>query len=299
MNAPSVTTASGVTTDSGVRPEATARPGWEAELRLGYQKRTDKTRLIDSKRRGPLAVQRAFYPEGDVCHTYLLHPPGGVVGGDQLEVKLKVADQARVLLTTPGATKFYRSLGATSSLNQTLYVEAGGALEWMPLENIFFPGTRSRLKTEVHLSQGALFMGWEINCLGRPANKERFELGTINANLRVYRDGTPILFDRFATEGLSLVDAPVGLRGASAQATFIATLDDPDLVEQVQAYLEEHLEEQGGSSLGGATLIDGLLCVRLIGEQSQKFLKILVGIWTLIRPTVMNIPACAPRIWAT
>ena len=107
----------------------TQRQGWLAQLELGYQLRGDKTRLVHSKREGPLSVQRAFYPEGDVCHTYLLHPPGGVVAGDQLHIDLRVEADAKVLLTTPGATKFYRSTGAQADLAQKLYVAAGGALD--------------------------------------------------------------------------------------------------------------------------------------------------------------------------
>lgn len=271
------------------------RLGWEAELQLEYKYRTDKTRLVRSNRRGPLAVQRAFYPEGAVCHTYLLHPPGGVVGGDTLDIRLMVAPDAHCLITTPGATKFYRSTGAQSAVTQHLRVESKGALEWMPLENIFFPNTQAQISTHIELSDESSFIGWEINCLGRPANLERFDQGRISSNLRVYREGQPILFDRFATDGLSLIDAPVGLRGWSAQATFIATLDDLAIIETVQQRIESHEYPL----LAGASLIDGLLCVRVLGEQSQTILKLLVEIWSLIRPAVVQRQACPPRIWAT
>lgn len=270
----------------------TQRQGWLAQLELGYQQRGDKTRLVHSKREGPLAVQRAFYPEGDVCHTYLLHPPGGVVAGDQLNIDLRVEADARVLLTTPGATKFYRSTGAQSDLTQKLFVEAGGSLEWMPLENIFFPETKSRILTEVHLHPGSQFIGWEINCFGRPSNEERFERGQIHSEMRILRDGAPVLFDRFATEGESVINSPVGLRGISGNSTLIATLEDAEVVEQVQQLLD-------GNKLAGATLLDGLLVVRTISEQSHQVVALFSEVWKLIRPHVNGRKACMPRIWAT
>lgn len=270
----------------------TQRQGWVAHLQLGYQLRGDKTRLVHSKREGPLAVQRAFYPEGDVCHTYLLHPPGGVVAGDQLNIELKVEPQASVLLTTPGATKFYRSTGPESQVKQALHVAPQASLEWMPLENIFFPETRSKILTEVHLQAGSQFIGWEINCFGRPSNAERFEQGDLSSEMRIYRDGAPVLFDRFATNGLQAIDSAVGLRGVGGNSTLVATLDDVDLVAQVQEMLQ-------ANPLAGATLVDGLLVVRTISEQSHQVVKLFAAVWKLIRPAINGRDACMPRIWAT
>ena len=87
----------------------TATTGWLAELELEYAVRRDKTCLVRKKQRGPLTLQRPFYPEGDICHSYILHPPGGVVGGDTLEITVQAAAKSHCLITTPGATKFYRS----------------------------------------------------------------------------------------------------------------------------------------------------------------------------------------------
>lgn len=270
----------------------TGRQGWHAELTLGYQLRGDKTRLVDSKREGPLAVQRAFYPEGEVCHTYLLHPPGGVVAGDDLNIDLQVSKDAKVLLTTPGATKFYRSIGPVAEVSQRLTVAGGGSLEWMPLENIFFPGTQSHIVTEVHLETGAHFIGWEINCFGRPSNEERFETGQLSSEMRIYRDGEPVLFDRFATDGASLIDCSIGLKGVSGYASMVATVDDQDLLEQVQQLLSD-------DPLSGATLMDGLLVVRTISEQSQEVISLFSSVWRLIRPQSLGKEAVVPRIWAT
>jgi len=263
-----------------------------AHLQLGYKLRGDKTRLVHSKREGPLAVQRAFYPEGEVCHTYLLHPPGGVVAGDQLDIALSVESQASVLLTTPGATKFYRSMGSQSQVRQVLHVAPQASLEWMPLENIFFPETRSKILTEVHLQTGSQFIGWEINCFGRPSNAERFERGELSTEMRIYRDGAPVLFDRFATDGLQTIDSVVGLRGVGGNSTLVATLEDVDLVAQVQEMLQ-------ANPLAGATLVDGLLVVRTISEQSHQVVKLFAAVWKLIRPCVNGREACMPRIWAT
>ena len=170
--------------------------GWKAELNLCFKNSGDKTVLASRSQSGPLTVQRPFYPEANVCHLYLLHPPGGVVGGDELFINARLEEQANVLITTPGATKFYRNTGLLAQQIQTLSVQDGCALEWFPQENIFFDGTHSLLKTRVELTQSARFMGWEINCYGRPAANESFESGKVLTSLEVFRCGQPLLLDR-------------------------------------------------------------------------------------------------------
>ena len=128
-----------------------AKTGWEAELELGFTPGPGRTALTHRRRRGPLAVQRPFYPEGGVCHVYLLHPPGGVVGGDSLHIQADVSKGAHALVTTPGAAKFYLSAGDTAQQVQHLHVTADASLEWLPQENIFFPGAITRLETRIEL----------------------------------------------------------------------------------------------------------------------------------------------------
>src|SRR5205085_6360717 len=102
-------------------------PGWQAELRLRFNcdapgpLRPGRTRLVERQHRGPLVVQRPFYPEGDPCHVYLVHPPGGVVGGDALRIDATVDPGAHALITTPAATKFYRCEERISTQTQELH----------------------------------------------------------------------------------------------------------------------------------------------------------------------------------
>jgi len=156
--------------------------GWQACLELGFEKRGLRTVAAQRRHYGPLAVQRPFYPEGDVCHLYLLHPPGGVVGGDTLDIRVRAGTGARALVTTPGATKFYRSAGATAAVTQTLQVDAGAVLEWLPQEAILFQGAVARQQTCIELAAGACFAGWDILCLGRPANAR-------DASISVWKSG--------------------------------------------------------------------------------------------------------------
>jgi urease accessory protein len=165
----------------------TQAAGWQARIELGFARRADRTVLAHKRQLGPLAVQRPFYPEGGPCHTYLLHPPGGIVGGDSLEIEALVGVGAHALVTTPGASKLYRSVGASAHQTQCLRVAGGGTLEWLPQETIFFPGAKARMCTRVDLEPNARFIGWELYSLGRPAVGERFASGRADLSFRLSR----------------------------------------------------------------------------------------------------------------
>jgi len=268
--------------------------GWKAELNLCFKNFGDKTILASRSQSGPLTVQRPFYPEGDVCHLYLLHPPGGVVGGDELYINARLEEHATVLITTPGATKFYRNTGLSAQQVQTLFVEDDCVLEWFPQENIFFDGTHTQLKTRVELEQTARFMGWEINCYGRPAANENFESGKVLTDLEIYRCGQPMLLDRLLVNS-SAIHSPSSLNNYPCLGTFVATSVTNDLLEMARAALAE-MEMPVKI---GLTLIDDILVVRCLANNAEQISVALKCIWAAIRPEVLGREVCLPRIWST
>jgi urease accessory protein len=163
---------------------------WEARLALSFSSRGDSTVLIRRGQRGPLAIQRPFFPEGaKVCHAYVLHPPGGIVPGDSLELDVDIEQGAHALITSPAATKVYRSDGRTSKLKQILRAADGAILEWLPQDTILFNGARIELETRIDLSGSATCIGWDLLCFGRPACGERFDEGACRQRLEVWRAG--------------------------------------------------------------------------------------------------------------
>src|SRR5712671_2379682 len=203
----------------------TADLGWGASLALTFARAGDDATMLATRRHvGPLAVQRPFYPEGrGVCHVYILHPPGGIVGGDRLRVDVGVGAGAHALLTTPAATKVYRSAGARAQQRQHLHIAAGATLEWLPQETILFDGAHVDLGTRVDLAAGGRFLGIETLCFGLPARAEGFARGRCRQSLELWQDGRPLLCERGRFDG----DAPVsaarwGLAGAPVLGTLLS-----------------------------------------------------------------------------
>ncbi len=267
--------------------------GWSAKLRLGFRRSPHKTLLAERHRQGPLAVQKALYPEGDVCHVYLLHPPGGVAGGDQLHVQAHLAAHTSALITTPGAAKFYRSVGPWAEQTQYLSVD-NGCLEWLPQENIFFPQAKAKLTTEVHLNQNARFIGWEINCLGRPVIQESFGAGKAIFQFRLYKDGLPLLLERLPVLDNTMLNGVANLRGQPVFASLYATPTDDKMLHIARATLPEQYKNQCA-----ITCVDEVLIARYLGNSTEIARQLFVKIWTALRPLVLKREACVPRIWLT
>ncbi len=278
----------------------TASAGWLAQLELGFAQNNScapvsRTQIKHSRHIGPLRVQRPFYPEGNLAHVYILHPPGGVVGGDQLQITLEVANKAQVLCTTPGSGKFYLSAGEWAFLQQSFRIKAGASLEWLPQENILFAGARLRVRTRIELEDDAVFIGWDISCLGRPASHERFDHGGFDSRLSFYHNQQLLLVENQRVLDKKTLSAAAGLRGHPIQATLLAFPCSEDHLESVREYLIKN----GASKRLGVTLIDGLLVVRGLGNNGESLRQKLTEIWHILRPKLLGRSALQPRIWAT
>jgi urease accessory protein len=280
-------------------------PGWQAELRLrfgdtphflakGAAPERGRTRLVERRHKGPLIVQRPFYPEGDPCHVYLVHPPGGVVGGDELRIDVQVDPGAHALITTPAATKFYRCDGRISSQTQELHA-AGATFEWLPQENIFFPGASSRLRSRIDVAAGGRFIGWELQCLGRPANNEAFGYGTVDSRCEIHLDGRRVLIDQLQVEGQDQFAAAAGMRDHAMAASLYALPADEAMLQQVQSLLDERFAD----AAIGATLLDSVLAVRMLGQNTEDIQAVLVPVWEALRQALLGLEPCPPRIWST
>ena len=275
--------------------QPTTENGWHAHLSLDFQHGGQRSLLKRCRHHGPLRVQRAFYPEPDgACHVYILHPPGGVVGGDRLELDCRLGPDSQALLTTPSAGKFYRSAGRYAEQANMLTVQPGAVLEWLPQETIVFDGAKLATRTRIDLHGDAQVIGWEIICLGRPAAGETFRQGVCRQNLEIRRDGQALLIERNDWQGGSeLLHAPWGLNGQPVCGTLFATAQNQVLV----AALREKIRAAPPAWFTVTKLKELLLC-RYLGPSSAEARDLFARAWALLRPCLLHKPACPPRVWA-
>lgn len=291
---PKTNTASG---ENVLAPRLDNDTGWRASLSLRFARDGERTLLRERHHLGPLRVQRPFYPEGpDVCHLYVLHPPGGVVGGDRLEITGKVSANARALLTTPAAGKFYTSAGPLAVQYQQWTVDEGGALEWLPQENIIYDGARAALNLRVDLAPDAHFLGWEVLCFGRPASKDVFLRGALRARLEIWRAATPLYIERSRFEaGSEIFSAKWGLAQQCVTGTLLCTGDYAALLDSLRV----HAAVRVTAGVVSLTQLPGLLVCRYLGSSTEEARGCFWALWEALRPVALGRKSSRPRIWDT
>lgn len=279
---------------SSVSTENNHADGWQALLELSLQKINGKTCLLPQQRLGPLTVQRPFYPEGEVCHVYVLHPPGGVVGGDRLKLAINARPGSHGLVTTPGASKFYRSAGKTAQLHQQFNVAEDAMLEFLPLESIYFPATELTSKICVNLHATAKFAAWEIHCFGLPTNNEDFTAGNVLLNTELIIDGKLLIHDKLKIDSFEQ-NRVSGLRGNRVYGSFViySQLITGALLGSLQSL-------QAESGMAGVTCVEpGVLVARYLGDSTEHAQTYFRKLWQILRPAALGLEACVPRIWNT
>lgn len=276
--------------------EAVQSHAWRAQLALEFERRAARTVLSARRHNGPLVIQKPLYPEGDeVCHAIIVHPPGGIAGGDELELRAELGADSSALLTTPGAAKWYRSAGDWARQRIIFNVADAATLEWLPQETIVFDGARADARLDVELNGNGAFISWEILCLGRTGSAERFSSGEWRSRTVLKRDGKPLWFERGCLAGNDhALVAPAVMAGEPVVATLLAASDK--LTPRLLAACREIPPLRGQ---GAITLLPGLLVGRYLGGSSEAAKFYFTKLWQAIRPAVIGRTAVMPRIWRT
>lgn len=264
---------------------------WEAHLDLKFAPQKNRTVLLWCKHLGPLRVQRPFYPEGGVCHVYLLHPPGGLVAGDKLEINIQSQSGSHALLTTPAAGKVYRSKGPQAEQQVRIEVNAGAVFEYLPQENIVFESAQLHSNVEIHLNADAVLLAWEMTVFGRPEAQEAFEQGQAVLRWQLFREQKPLWLERMQLDSLAF-KSPWGLAGHPVCGTFVLTPVNRDALEIARQLIADHPGR-------AVTLIGDVLICRARETKIESLREFFIRLWSKLRPLAVGKAASIPRVWAT
>jgi urease accessory protein len=274
---------------------------WHARLSLDY--RMEDARCVARfEHDGPLRILQTLHPEGPaIAHNVVVHPPSGLVGGDILDIALRLGPGAHGLVTTPGAARFYRSTGEPAIQRASVAVADGARLEWLPLEAICYSGCIAQNHLRLELAPGAEAIGWDVTALGLPASGQPFERGSLLQHLEV--QGAWLERGRIAADDRRLLDGPLGLAGRRCLATLffasgsaLTRARREQALELASAAIAAH---EGGELLAGATAPGPqVIAVRVLSPLVEPALALLKAIRAAWRPALWELPATLPRTWA-
>lgn len=273
---------------------------WQARLWLDYRCEQQRT-VARHRHEGPLRVLQSLYPEGDgICHNVLVHPPGGLVGGDTLDLQISATGRSHGLVTTPGATRFYRSDGPLARQQTQISLHEQSRLEWLPLEALCYSDCRAENSLQLSLSDEAEFMGWDISALGLPHANLPFVRGSLLQHIEV--PGVWLERGLINAQDQRLMDSPLGLVGHRCLASLFFVAAQPigrerlqDLLELTRGLLEGHpLQMSAGVTSPQAQVI----VLRVLSSVVEPAAQLLRQVWAQWRMQLWGLPATPPRIWA-
>ena len=278
---------------------------WTGSLRLGYRRdllRGEARTVLHDRHDGPLRVLASLYPErAAVCHSVLVHPPGGLVGGDTLDIEVALEPGAHALITTPGATRYYRSTGATATQRLRATLADGARLEWLPLETLAYSGCIAANLMRFELAPGAEMIGWDVLALGLPASAQPFETGRYTQCIEL----PGRWLERGVIDALDtpLLDSPLGWAGARVLATLWFAAGSALPAVQREALLGAARAATEGDALqrqAGTTAVhDGVIVLRALAPRVEPAMTLLTRVWAAWRSAAWELPASAPRVWRT
>ncbi len=274
--------------------------GWQANLTLDYTRAAERT-VAKFAHEGPLRVLQSLYPEGDaVCHNVLVHPPSGLVGGDTLDIRLHVGENAHALLTTPGATRYYRSEHGLATQQVAAHVGDGARLEWLPLETIAYNGCHGLNHAVFDLAPTAEMMAWDITALGLPNANLPFERGQLQQHMEVR--GVWLERGLLDAQDTRLMDGPLGLAQHRCMATLVFACGADLSRERRDLALtlaREWTEAAPDGLVAGVTSPHPRIVVlRTLSPLVEPAQTVLRRVWAAWRKGLWDMGDTPPRIWA-
>jgi urease accessory protein len=278
---------------------------WPARLELSARYDDTGRCTVHSQHQGPLRVLKTLYPEGEgIAHQVIVHPPGGIVGGDRLEIDMALQPQTHAVLTTPGATRFYRSDGRVATQAVQARVGRGARLEWLPLETIVHSGCLAENRVEFQLDDGAEMIGWDVVALGLPAAREAFISGRFTQQLH----WPGHWLERGVIDGSDtrLLHSPLGLNGHTAWLTMWFAAAYPLDAARADALLDAAREVAGSSAPDAALPIAGATCLhqrvvvlRALADRTEPLMALAQAVRARWRALAWALPDTRPRVWRT
>ena len=272
---------------------------WLASLQLDYTRESDRS-VARYLHNGPLRILQSLYPEGDaVCHNVLVHPPSGLVGGDTLDMHVTVGEGAHGLVTTPGATRFYRSEAGLATQQVHARLASGARLEWLPLEAIAYNGCDALNRAVFELAPGAELITWDITALGLPAADLPFAQGTFRQHLEI--PGVWLERGTISATDTRLMDSPLGLAGQRCMATLVFAAGSAIAAERSERALACARDLLEASSLrltaGATSPHQQVIVLRVLSPVTEPAMQLLRQVWAAWRHELWGLPGAVPRLW--
>ncbi|KKM22034.1 hypothetical protein LCGC14_1629470 [marine sediment metagenome] len=235
------------------------------------------TRLRDLRQSGSLKLvfPRTHRPDAEAI---LVNTAGGITGGDQFSLTIKVQTGAALSITTQAAERAYRAQsGEIAHVTTDVSVQDRASLNWLPQELILFDRCALRRRLNVDLTPHARLLMVESVVFGRAAMREVLRDVNFQDRIRITRGGRPLYIDGIDLHGdvaahLARVAIASGA-GAMASVVMVGPKAQSHL-KTVRALLPQ--------TAGASMLADDVLVIRQLAPDGFELRRNLIPILELL-----------------
>lgn len=267
--------------------------GRHGKLRLCFTRQGGKTMLSDSFSTIPMCAFQPFYLDDSGCaYSYIVNPTSGLVGGDKIEIKITIEDNAHGFITTPSATKVYKSSGSQSEQDIDIFVKKDGILEYLPGYVIPFADSLYSQKIKVYMEKSSTAFILDSFATGRSARGEHL-------SFKEYRSRTEIIYcdEPVVTERISLrpdkedYNALGFLETFTASAVLYLIFDDLSVQGRLIADIKALLNESDDIIGGVSALPSKGIIVRFLSKGIIPLTRTVYSIFPIFRKKILGIDA--------
>jgi urease accessory protein len=257
---------------------------------LRFERRENRTVLAQSRLKLPLQVLVPVGLDDGTAYLMLLNPTGGLVGGDRLLARIVQEQGTRVCLTTPSATRVYRTAAHPAVHETRIEVGVGASLEYIPDHVIPHAGSQLQQSLRVEMARESRAIIWEALAAGRLARGEHWGFTALESHTEILLGGRPLFINRTRIKPQQWRPERLGLmEGFSYMASLAVLADGFSGWQRVFASIEAQLRSMP-QVLGGVSLLAGSGClVRLLAHSASDLTFAQVRLWARAREQVLDL----------
>jgi urease accessory protein len=267
------------------------RVGRDGFLRLRFARSGERTILAQSRFSLPLQVLTPLTLADGASYLMLLNPTGGVLGGDRLVTEIVQEAGTHVCLTTPSATRIYRTDEKPAILETTIRLDEGATLEYLPDHVIPHAGSSLRQFLRLEMARGSRAIVLDSLAAGRVAHGERWGFTQLDSRMEVFVCDRPAYLNR-----MKIVPSatPPGRLGMMEDFDYLSSLclfaEGFTRWKEVSAALQEELQTIPEIRGGASPLSRGGCVVRFMALSASDMTFANKKLWDAARARIAGLP---------
>jgi len=273
-------------------------------LRLGFERRGDRTILAGLERRAPYMAQRALYCDQempDLASVFLITTTGCLLQGDRLALDITLGPRAQAHVTSQSATKIHAMHANYAAQTQTITLADDAYLEFLPEPVIPHRDARFVSDTQICVAPSATILFSEIIQPGRKHHHpdECFGATVVSISTAAARpDGRTLFTEKLVIEPLRYAMRQTGVMDSFDVFGNVILCTPKDKADRIEERVDADVNLADGVAFGACRLPnDAGLIYKVLGRETARVKTKVREFWRVVREEVTGAGLPPPFLW--